>query len=208
MKLNIHNHSTWPAFWSFGPDWPRSGEIDIIEGVNSDTTDSIALHTAPGCSVSNSNSAEGTTTVGNDCSASDSHVGCGVRTSNPNNYGKGFNAAGGGVYAMQWASSGVYVWFFPRGQIPDDIKSGSPDTSRWGTPTASFSGGGCNFDRHFANHQLVFNITFCGEWAGQSAIWGSGTCASLAPTCNEYVAHNPEAFVDAFWLINSVKVYQ
>ncbi|OBT60169.1 hypothetical protein VE03_10456 [Pseudogymnoascus sp. 23342-1-I1] len=23
---------TWPAFWLFGPDWPNSGEIDIIEG--------------------------------------------------------------------------------------------------------------------------------------------------------------------------------
>lgn len=22
----------WPAWWSYGPNWPQSGEIDIIEG--------------------------------------------------------------------------------------------------------------------------------------------------------------------------------
>lgn len=33
------------------------------------------------------------------------------------------------------------------------------------------------------------------------------TCSKLAPTCNEYVASNPGAFAEAYWLINSVKVY-
>ncbi len=43
---------SWPAFWTFGPSWPRSGEIDIIEGVNLQTNSSITLHTASGCSFS------------------------------------------------------------------------------------------------------------------------------------------------------------
>lgn len=201
-------YSTWPSFWSFGPNWPASGEIDIIEGVNSATTDTITLHTSPGCTVSNSNSAMGTTTVESHCGAGDSHTGCGVSTTSTNAYGSGFNAAGGGVYAMQWAQTGIYVWFFQRGQIPGDITSGNPDPTGWGTPLAAFSGSGCDFGTAFQNHNLIFDTTFCGAWAGLDSVWESGSCSSLASTCNEYVANNPAAFTDAYWLINSVKVYQ
>ncbi|KAH8821868.1 concanavalin A-like lectin/glucanase domain-containing protein [Xylogone sp. PMI_703] len=197
---------TWPAFWMFGPNWPAGGEIDIIEGVNAQTTNSITLHTAPGCTVSNSNSLTGTTTVGSDCNAGNANTGCGVSTSSTQNYGTGFNAAGGGVYAMQWESTGIYVWFFPRGSVPSDLSSGQPDTSSWGTPLASFAGSGCDFDTSFSNQNIVFDTTFCGGWAG--GVWGSSSCASLASSCEAYVAGNPEAFTDAYWLINSVKVYQ
>ncbi|RFU28299.1 hypothetical protein B7463_g8030, partial [Scytalidium lignicola] len=197
---------TWPAFWMFGPNWPASGEIDIIEGVNTQTTNSITLHTSPGCTVSNANSLSGTTTVGSDCNAGNANTGCGVTTSNPQTYGKGFNAIGGGVYAMQWESTGIYVWFFPRGSIPSDITSGKPTTQSWGMPLATFTGGGCDFNTAFSNQNIVFDTTFCGGWAG--GVWGSGSCASLAGSCEAYVANNPEAFTDAYWLVNSVKVYQ
>lgn len=40
---------TWPAWWSYGPNWPQSGEIDIIEGVNTQTRNWATLHTSKGC---------------------------------------------------------------------------------------------------------------------------------------------------------------
>ena len=195
----------WPAFWMFGPNWPASGEIDIIEGVNNQATDSITLHTSPGCVVSNANSQSGTYTITTDCNSDNANEGCTTGTSNPNNFGAGFNSVGGGTYAMQWASSGIYVWFWQRGQVPGDITAKEPNTSGWGTPLVTFSGSGCNFDTFFSNMNLVFDTTFCGDWAG--SVWSSGSCASLAPTCNQYVADNPGAFTNAYWLINSVEVY-
>jgi len=199
---------TWPAFWMFGPNWPASGEIDIIEGVNAQTTDSITLHTAAGCSVTNSNSVSGTDTLTTNCNQDNAGTGCGVSTSNTNNYGTGFNAVNGGVYAMQWASDGIYVWFWQRSNIPSDVSGGSPNVESWGTPLASFrsGNGGCDFDNSFANHNIVFDTTFCGGWAG--SVWGSSSCSSKANTCQDYVANNPADFTDAYWLINYVKVYQ
>ncbi|KAG0648115.1 hypothetical protein D0Z07_5636 [Hyphodiscus hymeniophilus] len=194
----------WPAFWTFGPNWPASGEIDIIEGVNSQTTDSITLHTSSGCSMSSSGSLAGSTLANSDCNAGNAGTGCSFGTASTQGYGAGFNANGGGVYAMEWTSSAIEVYFFPRNAIPGDISSGDPNPAGWGTPTASFSG--CDIDSHFMNHNIVFDTTFCGQWAG--AVWESGSCAALAPSCDAYVGGNPGAFTDAYWMINSVKVYQ
>lgn len=201
---------TWPAFWMFGPNWPASGEIDIIEGVNAQTTDSITLHTASGCSIANPNSLAGTNTLTTNCNQDNGNTGCGVSTSATNGYGTGFNANGGGVYAMQWASSGIYVWFWPRGSIPADVASGGvPNVRSWGKPLATFESGngGCDFDASFKNHNIVFDTTFCGGWAG--SVWGaSSECAAKAATCQDYVSGNPADFTDAYWLINEVRVYQ
>jgi len=198
----------WPAFWMFGPNWPLSGEIDIIEGVNNQATNQITLHTAPGCTIANPNSQFGTNTLSNNCNAGSAFEGCSVSTGNPTNFGAGFNSVGGGTYAMQWASSGIYVWFWQRGQVPGDILADEPNTWGWGQPLATFegAGSGCDFNQMFKSQNLVFDTTFCGAWAGQA--WSGSQCAGLAPTCEDYVALNPGAFTEAFWAIESVKVYQ
>lgn len=198
----------WPAFWTFGPNWPTSGEIDIIEGVNDQDATSVTLHTSPGCTITNEGTDPTTDLEGTDCGAGNGNTGCGQRTNNPLNYGSGFNTANGGVYAMEWTSEHIAIWFFPRATIPADITAGNPDPSTWGSPAARFVGSpGCDMDSFFKEHNIIFNTTFCGDWAGQ--VWSDNPiCSAKAATCEEFVGNNPQEFDEAYWVINSVAVYQ
>lgn len=200
---------SWPAYWMFGPNWPGSGEIDIIEGVNAQTKNAVTLHTSPGCTVSNTGTMSTTKFASANCGAAGDSAGCGQQTADNQNYGDGFNTIGGGVYALQWTSEQISVWFFPRSKIPQDINSQNPTPQNWGQPVARFVGGdSCSIDKNFANHNIVFDITFCGTWAGNANVWGSDKeCSALAPTCQQYVSNNPQAFADAHWVIKSINVY-
>ncbi|QGI79339.1 hypothetical protein CEK26_006134 [Fusarium fujikuroi] len=177
----------WPAYWMFGPNWPTSGEIDILEGVNTQTENKISLHTGPGCSITNDGTTQGTTLESENCDSAGAAAGCGQNTSDNQNYGDGFNDIGGGVYATEWTSDHIAVWFFHRGRIPQDIQSGNPTPSSWGPPAAKFNGGkGCNIDDHFKENNIVFDTTFCGDWAGSPDVWGKNPETSSLGDCKDY----------------------
>ncbi len=113
---------------------------------------------------------------------------------------------------MEWTSSLINVYFFPRNNIPADITRGHPNPAGWGKPTANFEShhGDCDIDGHFPAQTIYFDTDFCGAEAGGEA-WTSWTACSVTTkvgTCEQYVAENPSAFSDAYWLVNSVKVYQ
>ena len=165
----------------------------------------MALHTNANCSVTNTTDFTGYL-VSSNCDINGNGTnGCSIKTNNTQTYGTGFNSIGGGLYVTEWTSTAISIWFFPRSSIPSDILSGTPNPSNWGLPLAKFSG--CNFDSHFRNHTIIINTTFCGDWAG--TVWQyTSECVSKASTCTEYVKNNPTAFTDAYWLINSLRVYQ
>ena len=98
-------------------------------------------------------------------------------------------------------------WFWSNGSVPEDITAGIPYPSAWGTPSASYAGEDNDSDAHFQELQVIINTSFCGDWAG--SVWsGTTTCSSLATTCRDCVANNPQAFQDAYWLIRSLNVTQ
>ncbi|KAI0662407.1 concanavalin A-like lectin/glucanase domain-containing protein [Cubamyces menziesii] len=204
--------ATWPAFWSNGPNWPAGGEIDIVEGVNTNADNQATIHTNHGCTIPSSSSSalgiSGNVVGGTNCAALETgNAGCGMVATQSNTYGAGFNSNGGGVYAMQWVDSGISVWFFPRNSIPSDLSAGAPQPDGWGTPMAHWPATNCNPSQFFSDHSAIFDTTLCGDWAGNA--WNDGCAASTGvSTCEDYVKNHGSAFSDAYWEVNYVKVYQ
>ena len=197
---------TWPAFWTANlNNWPSGGEIDILEGVNQDAANHIALHTTTGCIVSQ-NAQTGTfDTMNCDVNAAGqaTNAGCGGYTQANASYGDGVNSLGGGVFAVDWTAEAIRVYQFPRPDIPADILAGTPNPALWGTPAFDFSGPNANIPAHFNNHQIVFDTTFCGDWAGNT--FSQCGCAG---TCTDFVANHPTAFKDVYWGIKNLSVYK
>jgi len=224
--------ATWPAFWtlsSTGP-WPKGGEIDIIEGVNQNTVNQATLHTIPNCMMPPDylRQPQSGTTVSTNCDvAANGNQGCGVSFSNNDtsgldqigpSYGTPFNQNGGGYYAMSKSqATGIQVWFWPRDSpsVPPEICQGAPKgqavfpSAAWGEPVANFPmfPDYCDYYSHFNAQRIVFDLTFCGDWAG--AVWPQpqSKCASLADTCVDFVNEFPSSFSEAYWTINSLRVY-
>jgi hypothetical protein len=142
-----------------GDNWPSNGEIDIIEGVNQQSTNQAALHTSPGCAINDSGFSGSVVTSNCDVKASGQapNAGCAITSNSTQSYGDGFNTAGGGVYATEWTGEAIKVWFFPSASIPSDISTGIPDPSGWGSPMAAFAGR-CDIDSHFRELQIVRSL--------------------------------------------------
>jgi len=128
--------------------------------------------------------------------------GCGVLEWSRASYGPYFDSIGGGVFAMKWDENGIAIWSFYRAAVPQDIVEGSPTPERWGTPSAVLEPDSCDPLAFFKNHSIIFDITFCGDWAGNS--YATSGCPG---TCEDRLM-NPANFVNASWSINSLKVYR
>ena len=101
-----------------------------------------------------------------------------------------------------------------------------PDPQSWGSeqggtpvlPYAYFAIGnatGCSA-QHFDNMNLIFNLAFCGNVAGnrftmdKCGITSSKSANYPDPikVCNEYIKSDPEDLREAYWAIRGVYVYQ
>ncbi|KAF5313915.1 hypothetical protein D9619_013046 [Psilocybe cf. subviscida] len=199
---------TWPAIWETQESgWPAGGEVDILEGVNDQSPNAATLHTLPGCSMPASRSETGTPTQTSCDTSVNGNAGCGVKFPTTNSYGPSLNSVGGGWYAIERTSQFIKIWFWPRnsGSVPSDVKNGASkaNTDAWGTPTAFFPNNSCNIPQFFSAHNIIINLTLCGDWAG--SVYSASGCPS---TCVDFVNNNPASFSNAFFDFASIRVYQ
>ncbi|KAF8203636.1 glycoside hydrolase family 16 protein [Pholiota molesta] len=181
----------WPAFWTFGDDWPNNGEIDIIEGVHDNEHNQVAFHTADGCHLNSSTDITGTIQL---TSTGKNQTNCYALIND--NAGCGITEWRGGIFAMKWDENDISVWSFYRAAIPVDVTAGSPTPSAWGIPSAKLDSSMCNISKFFSNHSIIF-----GDWAGNS--YATSGCPG---TCEERLM-DPANFANATWSINSLKIY-
>ncbi|THV07260.1 hypothetical protein K435DRAFT_959858 [Dendrothele bispora CBS 962.96] len=201
--------SVWPAFWTKGPVWPDDGEIDIMEAINLMPNNQMALHTTSGCMHTTPPNQMGQT-LENDCSTPS---GCTVGELQPNSFGSGFAAMGGGVWATQFDVQGIFIWFWSRPNIPPSIlgsTSISPiDISDFGPPSASYLATSCDITEFFTPQNLVLDITLCGIWAGLPETW-LPSCGGQGPTniCyTDNVVGPGSNYNDAFFEVSYVRAY-
>ncbi|KAJ1022087.1 hypothetical protein NDA18_005321 [Ustilago nuda] len=211
--------ATWPAFWTATENldsWPIGGEIDIMENANNEyKANLVSAHTSSSCTIPNSISDATGTVAYTNCSAyAPSNPGCRVEmngTSTPT-WGTALNRAGGGIIAMERSfgttGKGVRVWYFPNNSpstLPSDLKrsSTSVNTDNWPTPNAYLPISSCYAD--FAAHKIIFDITLCGDWAGNT--YNQSGCNAQYPACSYQVGYNGSSFNQSYWEVESLRLF-
>jgi hypothetical protein len=161
----------WPAFWMTDEDnWPNNGEIDIVEGINTQSVVKTALHTSESCSMYAhvpdwAKTGVWDTSTGlpdsftgqpnyinriqaDNCWAMAPHQwgnqGCVLASTDNGTIGEPMNAIGGGVYVLEWDPVNGYIksWVFKNGEIPKNLQEAMSTTSDESSGSSSSSGSG------------------------------------------------------------------
>ena len=143
---------TWPAFWMSDEDnWPVNGEIDIVEGINTQSVVKTALHSTKTCTMDDVplgvrtgvwDTAQGipipaeqgggfdmTLRETTNCFVWDPHQwlnqGCVTVDTQEGTLGEELNEKGGGVFVLEWDPMNRFIksWAFsPHENMPENLR--------------------------------------------------------------------------------------
>ena len=105
----------------------------------------MALHAGPGCFRDDTALYAGVGKVDLSCDSTESGQTAGCSVTDPGySFGPKFNQAGGGVWAVEWSSRGLFVWRWGRSNVPVDVLEEKPDPASWGLPVAAWPSATCS----------------------------------------------------------------
>ena len=150
----------WPAWWLTDEKaWPDNGEIDILEGINTQSVAKTALHTSEDCSMYahvsdyfKTGTWDGATGIpdtftgkpnyrnkveADNCWVEAPHQwsnqGCVAVSSDNGTIGEPMNDIGGGIYVLEWDPANGYIksWVFKRDSIPENLEEAIDTASNY-----------------------------------------------------------------------------
>ncbi|TRM56237.1 glycoside hydrolase family 16 protein [Schizophyllum amplum] len=212
---------TWPALWFTGSNWPMDGEIDVIEGVHLYKQNTMSVHTGSGCNWPNYiiNSLSKLTATKPDvysCDANSDYESCGGSQDSPSSFGKAFNDAGGGIFALELNDGGIAMHQWNVADVPQDIWENNPNPSGWGDAVYKMPADECVIGDHFKDLMLVINTNLGGFFS--EGVWAIDGAGGQETSCQKQTNFNSAAdYVkqmgsvfgdDARWIINKIVIYE
>ncbi|KAL1747560.1 glycoside hydrolase family 16 protein [Schizophyllum fasciatum] len=212
---------TWPALWFTGSNWPFDGEIDIIEGVHLYKQNTMSVHTGTGCNWPNYIISSLSKLTANkpdefSCDANADYQSCGGSQDSKTSFGKAFNDAGGGVFALELNENLVAMHQWNIADVPKDIQDNNPDPSQWGEPIFKMPSDQCVIGDHFKDLMLVINTNLGGFFS--EGVWAIDGAGGQETSCQKQTNFNSAAdYVkqmgsvfgdDARWIINKIVIYE
>ncbi|KAF4511717.1 hypothetical protein G6O67_003489 [Ophiocordyceps sinensis] len=213
---------SWPAFWTFGSGtWPEAGEIDIYEGWNLNTYNKPTLHAGRAAEIGQctlNGTKQGAKVLAEDCdnfgATHDRNQGCQTEETEETENSI-WGSPEGGTQALFWTSEEIKIYTWPHGKEPDNVHDDEIDTDAWSATTPSLHLKTCDIDRAFQPQTIVLDVDFCGIPAG-TTFWtkpdhkGESTCydTTKVPTCDKYVAENPEAFNEVYFQFKDIRHFR
>ncbi|KIS70743.1 uncharacterized protein UMAG_01898 [Mycosarcoma maydis] len=97
------------------------------------------------------------------------------------------------------------------------------ELNKWGQPSAFFAntanasatpealatgaGSVCQMQNYFDEHEIIINLSLCGDWAGETFALSGCAAQYNNVSCDNFVRNYPGAFTDARWEIDYMRVY-
>ncbi|KAK0501620.1 endo-beta-glucanase [Armillaria luteobubalina] len=194
---------TWPAVWTVAVPWPTMGEIDIVEGSTTRriTRRLYTLLKAAQCRIRETKLESCLRLIVMLQLMATLVVVFKFQTHSAMD-----QLSITMVEDVERTDTFIKIWFWSRNSnnIPADVLNGdlNVNTDAWGAPFANFPNTSCSITDRFSAHNIIINLTFCGDWAGN--VYSTSNCPS---SCIDFVNNNPAAFVDAYFDFAWIKVY-